>query len=43
MHTQTTARRIPRFSNVSDFLDNAATLVAESGDTVEGADKNSEI
>ncbi len=34
---------LPRFSNVRDFLDHAAALVAESGYTVKGADKISEI
>ncbi len=32
-----------RFSNLYDFLDHEARLVAESGDTVEEADKNSEV
>ncbi len=34
---------LPMFSNVRDFLDHAATFVAESGDTVKVADKNSEM
>ncbi len=32
---------LPRFSNVRDFLENTAALVAEAGVTVEGAYKNS--
>ncbi len=34
---------LPRFSNVRDFLEHADKLVAEAEDTVEGADKNSEV